>query len=367
MKIRRIFIIAAFLPLLWTCGGKEDVQELPPPVIPTPDNPDDQEDDPDDQGKDPGNTTPEGAWEANRGKIVTPSGSGWTSKTIREGITYYTFSGKDPVSNDSQQAFAIDLDLNNPKYAVKLTYTTPTVVTSTVHKDHNAIATMNAGYEQGSIYIRVDGKDKSAIPSTVIGSTGVRNWKSEAAFFCDGERGIRMEPCGELIRPYVHPAAAEMSSFITKQRNYYYNCTDKYLISSSPMLIDDFKPVGETFIDYSISNWSKLNSEEPQYHQRHRHPRTAVALTENNHFIMFVVDGRTNYSKGMSAKELTQFLVKNFNPRYALNMDGGGSTSLCVEGEGDASTHVVNYPCDNSKHDHAGERARDTHFIIVAK
>jgi RNA polymerase sigma factor (sigma-70 family) len=102
-----------------------------------------------------------------------------------------------------------------------------------------------------------------------------------------------------------------------------------------------------------------------QKHQRTRHPRTAIALTENNHFIMFVVDGRNSNSDGMSARELTQFMVKWFNPQYALNMDGGGSSTLCVEGEGDQETHVVNYPCDNNKYDHAGERARATHFIVV--
>ncbi len=82
---------------------------------------------------------------------------------------------------------------------------------------------------------------------------------------------------------------------------------------------------------------------------------------------IFAVDGRNKNSEGMSAKELTQFLVKWFNPQYALNMDGGGSTTLCVEGEGDPQTHVVNYPCDNDLYDHAGERSRTTHFIIVAK
>ena len=46
-------------------------------------------------------------------------------------------------------------------------------------------------------------------------------------------------------------------------------------------------------------------------------------------------------------------------------MDGGGSTTMCVRGQGDPQTHVVNYPTGNKKHDHAGERKLFSHFVIV--
>ena len=38
----------------------------------------------------------------------------------------------------------------------------------------------------------------------------------------------------------------------------------------------------------------------------------------------------------------------------ALNLDGGGSTTLWLSGASDNG--VVNYPCDNGRFDHAGER-----------
>ena len=72
----------------------------------------------------------------------------------------------------------------------------------------------------------------------------------------------------------------------------------------------------------------------------------------------------------MSAYWLTQFLVKYFNPQYALNLDGGGSSTMCVENRGDESTNVVNYPADNrtssaAGHNHGGQRARDSFIVIV--
>ena len=366
MKLKRIILLCVILPLLFGCGGKKITVDLPAPPNPyTPTTPSGG-DDGGEGGEGGGGSTTVGEWEKNRGKIVTPSGAGWTSTVVREGITFYKFSGTDPVTGAAQNVCAIDVDLSNDKYAVKLAYSSPTATTSTVHAREKAIATMNAGYEAGSSYIKIDGKAKSSIPNTQIGSTGVGNWKSEAGFFADGERSISIKAVEELIRPYVSPSSDKMNAYISSERNAYMAASEKYIISSSPMLIKDYQPVGETFIDYTISNWSKLNSEEPQYHQRKRHPRSAVALTENNHFIMMVVDGRqSKFAEGVSAKELTQFFVANFNPQYALNMDGGGSTAMCVEGLGDASTHVVDSPIQDNVP--GKERARDTHFIIVAK
>lgn len=363
MNMKRLLWAALLLSLMLGGCAKKAVPELPPPsynpdaVTPVdPDADDEEVDGGEGEGGEVVPPTPTGDWEKNRGKIVRPTGEGWTSKTIDEGIVYYTFDGKDDISGQVEQAFVIDLDLSNPNYEVHLTYTTPSTATSNVFKAHNAVVTMNAGYELGSIFVRSNGILKSMLQNIEISNTGVPNWKSEAAFYGDGERNLRIAFSGKGMT-------------VKDQRTYYLSTTDPDVVSSAPMLVDDYNPVGETFCDYTIpaATVNKLNSEDPQRHQRVRHPRVAVALTEDNHFIMFTVDGRNNYSKGMSCRELTRFLVKHFNPQYALNMDGGGSTTLCVEGEGDPTTHVVNYPCDNNKYDHAGERARDTHFVIVRK
>ena len=68
-----------------------------------------------------------------------------------------------------------------------------------------------------------------------------------------------------------------------------------------------------------------------------------------------------------SAKELTEFLQKWFNPRYALNMDGGGSTTMYIKGSGESLTDVVNYPTDNKRYDHYGQRRVSTHFLVKRK
>ena len=371
--IRTIWIFGIALSLvLGSCGDKHGPY-VPPPDYPGPGGNTEQPEDPGDteEPEDPGTVTPPAAWEANRGKVVTPSGTGWVSRKVNDAVTYYAYTGKDSFHNQKQRVYAVDLDLSNPNYKVQMTYSSPSAVVSEVHKKYNAIATVNAGYEAGSIYIRVGGKDKSNLPNTHIGSTGVRNWKSEAGvFFTAGGHQAHIAAAEELIRPYVSPSEANLGSYISKQRNFYYmNTTDEDILSSSPMLINDYNPVGETFIDYTLSSWKSLNTEEPQYHQRKEHPRTAVALTENNHIILIVVDGRQTNRYGMSAKALTRFLVENFNPQYALNLDGGGSTAMCVTGGlqdddyTDKARQLVSSPIQDNKP--ANERARDTQIVIL--
>ncbi len=84
-----------------------------------------------------------------------------------------------------------------------------------------------------------------------------------------------------------------------------------------------------------------------------RHPRTAVAVTKNNRVLLITVDGRNENSAGMSLFELTK-LMRWLKSDDAINLDGGGSTTLWINGyEGNG---VVNYPTDNKKWDHEGER-----------
>ena len=376
MKSRKLLLLTLILPLLLQgCGGGGNVvPELPPPVV-TPGGDDNG-------GNNGGNDNPPSGtnpWDENRGKVVTPSGAGWTSKTIDEGVVYYAFSGTDQVTSQKEEVFAVDLDLSKSQYQVKLLYTRePRLkVSQAFALNANTVAAMNANYELNSIFVRVDGTTRYQIPKIVIGDTDVPNWKSEAAFSSDGERGLGIFFAGSPkrdgritgIKDKTYAQAVEL------QRKYYTSIAGNFphLISSAPMLINDYEPVGENFCDNTLTTTqvNALNSEDLNRHQRVLHPRTAIALTENNHFIMLVVDGRTNYSSGMSARQLTKFLVKWFNPQYALNMDGGGSTTLCVKGEGDPNTHVVNYPCENipnkDSHDHTHERERDVHFVILKK
>ena len=73
-----------------------------------------------------------------------------------------------------------------------------------------------------------------------------------------------------------------------------------------------------------------------------RHPRTAVALTFDGDLLLLVVDGRSKRNAGMKLKELAAYL-RTLGARHAINLDGGGSSSMIVKGR------TVNTPSDGSE------------------
>ena len=60
-------------------------------------------------------------------------------------------------------------------------------------------------------------------------------------------------------------------------------------------------------------------------------PRSAIGYNDNGDVIMMVVDGRQVDSRGVYLKELA-LLMSQFKCIEALNLDGGGSSALYVDG-----------------------------------
>lgn len=89
-----------------------------------------------------------------------------------------------------------------------------------------------------------------------------------------------------------------------------------------------------------------------------RHPRTAVATKGESLVLFITVDGRAAQAAGMSLKEL-QSIFSWLGADCALNLDGGGSTTMYIEGK-----EVVNHPTDNRQFDHQGER-RVANILII--
>ncbi len=84
-----------------------------------------------------------------------------------------------------------------------------------------------------------------------------------------------------------------------------------------------------------------------------RHPRTCACITSSNELILMTVDGRNAQAQGMSLPELT-YLLRQLGCRNAINLDGGGSTTMWIGGQSDNG--VVNRPSDNKQFDNYGER-----------
>lgn len=97
-----------------------------------------------------------------------------------------------------------------------------------------------------------------------------------------------------------------------------------HIISGGPYLIKE----GAIYIDVAAQKLNAITG---------KNPRTAIGYTANNEFIMVTVDGREESSVGMTLGELAR-TMKDFGCINAMNLDGGGSSVMYVNGR------VVNSP-----------------------
>lgn len=87
-----------------------------------------------------------------------------------------------------------------------------------------------------------------------------------------------------------------------------------------------------------ITTWDNERLSGPNFVEM-RHPRTMIGLDRRGDIWLIVVDGRQPTSAGMSFGDL-QRLADRLQLTDALNLDGGGSTTMVVQGK------VVNRPSD---------------------
>ena len=291
-------------------------------------------------------------------KVKTLQTEGFFKETkIREGITLYSAEkvyDRD-ITKGYQTIFALEIDLNNKNYEVEFYYG-QSDTTSAIGKKNKAIAAVNACYELEAIYCKTNGVVHG---TCTLDPNHLRFWKHEAAIVSDGARKIGI----------IHGAKGTATHKLggIQALEIYAKLKEPNIFASAPMLIDDFSPVGASYVPeyYTSAELSKLDGEDWPRHQGVRHPRVAAALTDDNDLLLVVVDGRfSGKAEGMNAKELTNFLVKHFNPRWAINMDGGGSSTMWIDGYGDSVNNVLNYPADNKTWDHYGQRKRPSVFLI---
>ena len=87
-----------------------------------------------------------------------------------------------------------------------------------------------------------------------------------------------------------------------------------------------------------------------------RHPRTAVAKLKDGKFLMITIDGRQpGVSAGMNLNELAEMLLE-FGATDAMNLDGGGSTTMFLDGK------IINQPSDKE-----GERKVSDAILVFPR
>lgn len=115
---------------------------------------------------------------------------------------------------------------------------------------------------------------------------------------------------------------------VAKSESYYENSAqEKEVLVSGPAL---------------LAKGQKLELENSAFVHK-KHPRTCMCTTETGSILLIAIDGRSEVAAGMNLKEVQEFLLR-LQCRDAINLDGGGSTTLWVnDGK---QKGILNQPSD---------------------
>lgn len=129
------------------------------------------------------------------------------------------------------------------------------------------------------------------------------------------------------------------------------------LLQAGPLLVQDGLPVAHDGED--PEGFSAAAHQFDSNITAGRHPRAALALA-GGRLLAVACDGRTPADAGLTLGELAQLLVV-LGADQALNLDGGGSTSLVAGGA------LVNTPCEGDGTPIPGGRRVVTALAFVAR
>ena len=140
--------------------------------------------------------------------------------------------------------------------------------------------------------------------------------------------------------------------------------TAKYsnILASGPVLIDEGKSIDHAGYTNELVEAKHGKDIGAYYTYIRRHPRTAIGCDKRGNIYLVVVDGRSKgNAEGVTIEELTK-VCEWLGMRDAINLDGGGSSTMWSKSAG-----VVSYPCRNKIFDHAGERRVSSCIVVKRK
>lgn len=181
---------------------------------------------------------------------------------------------------------------------------------SAIAKKEHALITVNAGYFQKNGMPSGAYKENFNWVQKPKGKRGVLGWTDSASSFYFDR--LKTNPQGTI------------NSEFHQNTNWWES--QRYVVGGAPLLIYD----------------GKILSPEPEkvlntFLER-RYARTAICMDQDQKLLLVVVEGgdslswRFGFRNGLSMSELTEYL-KTQHCVYALNLDGGKSSSMVVNGK----------------------------------
>lgn len=254
----------------------------------------------------------------------------WNKEKVAKGIEWYQyhFTGEEKIFDAEEFVNVLVVDQKKAKRRFALTALEGKLRrTSQAALDSGAIVAINGSFYNtrppynSACYLKINGE-------VIFERSGKMGDRDGGAVLIDDRGRVSVEQ-GDPDDPQWVSARTEPS-----------------IIGSGPMMLQD----GQR-IDMGTGAFVTL-----------RHPRTAIG-TSGNKVYLVTVDGRSKgNSLGVNLNELANIL-KWLGAENALNLDGGGSTTMYIEGQ--PENGIVNRPCDNQKFDRQGERRVSNSLLLL--
>ena len=246
-----------------------------------------------------------------------------------DGFVYKTYHfGEGALFCSAQHLFVLEIPKDSPRRLAFIHDTTPTEV-STLAERSAAYAAINGSFFDMDLgnpvcYLRING--------TQLGeNTPGKNDSVNRKYYQYATLALRRgRPCLTV------PDSNRLSEELMKEKN---------IMTAGPMLLRE----GEF-----------VQQRDDRTFVTKRHNRTALGVRPDGTTILLVVDGRFKHcAEGLSLPELER-VMRWLGCSDAINLDGGGSSTMYIKDSG-----VVNYPSDNNRHDHDGQRPVSNAIILL--
>lgn len=272
------------------------------------------------------------------GALLLLFSSSAAAQTPRDSIAFATAQWRTADLGGGAECRYAQIDMFGSRQSISVaTYPGRRFTTSIVHLDRRAESTSDLGKAAGAD-IAVNGsyfnvKTFEPVTFVLLDRKIVGRTTPEEAFRTNGviafkdRKGRRMEifPC-------------DTTQYADVARRY------RSALAAGPVLID-----GGKVVEYTSGS---------SFYTR-RHPRTLIGKRADGTVVMAVIDGRFKGQGDGATIAETAYIARQLGLTEALNLDGGGSSTLWTAQEG-----VLNHPYDNRRFDHEGERGVPNCIVV---
>jgi len=259
----------------------------------------------------------QGAYSGTSAGVLRIGGEWYSSPRLNRGAIGWRQSEDLQVSQTAIDRIALDMALyvDNIRLPINGINQPPTITSAILYTSHFHAATLTSS-AFAELSITGDGQclihpGPNAIPA-------------------DGYV-YSLAPITSIAMPFALPTTCGRPQIVIQTLNHPHDAGIWSLlpniVGGTPVLVTD----GQVVQDYAVEHL-------PDSFAKERHPRTAIGINRQGTWVIAVVDGdNQEYSIGMTIEELAHFMHE-LGCLHALNLDGGSSSTLVIEGT------IVNSP-----------------------